>query len=274
MATTHKGGTRTWPRRPHFAPNQRLTAQQLNAIMDDELRRQRLLTRALHGHGVVFGYALTDENGHLVLKDHCIDISCGLIIDRHGRDLYWPGGSAVCSRHRQQAARLRWLVCSAGALRATARSAGRVRPLSLRRGAVARAEGRLHAQPVVSGSELGLSATSARPVHHPARLRLRPHRQRNRARSASGRSEMGMQRTRLALRYALRRVAVRPRGRHPDRVRGGLRRAGRRMPSASRYSAFARASPRSAKFVPTSTARRCCSSSRATVTSIWLGWHR
>ena len=97
MATTHNGGTRTWPRRPHFAPNQRLTAQQLNAIMDDELRRQRLLTRALHGHGVVFGYALTGENGHLVLKDHCIDISCGLIIDRHGRDLYWPGG-LLCVR--------------------------------------------------------------------------------------------------------------------------------------------------------------------------------
>jgi len=97
MATTHKGGTRTWPRRPHFAPNQRLTAQQLNAIIDDELRRQRLLTQALHGHGVVFGFALTDENGQLILKDHCIDISCGLIIDRHGRDLYWPGGR-LCVR--------------------------------------------------------------------------------------------------------------------------------------------------------------------------------
>ena len=204
MATTHKGGTRTWPRRPHFAPNQRLTAQQLNAIMDDELRRQRLLTRALHGHGVVFGYALTDEQRssrpegplyrYFVRADHRPARPRSLL----------AGRIAVCSRHRQQTARLRWLVCAAGALRATARSAGRMWPLFLRRGAVARAEGRLHAQPVVSGSELGLSATSARPVHQPARLRLRPHRQRNRARSASGRSEMGMQRTRLALRYALR----------------------------------------------------------------------
>jgi hypothetical protein len=101
MASTHQGGTRAWSRRPHFAPSQQLTAQQLNAIMDDELRRQRLLTSALHGHGVVFGYALAayrkgeaagHGEGELKLKDRCIDISCGLIIDRHGRDLYWPGG--------------------------------------------------------------------------------------------------------------------------------------------------------------------------------------
>jgi hypothetical protein len=101
MAITHNGGTRTWPRRPHFAPNQQLTAQQLNAIIEDELRRQRMLTRALHGHGVVFGYgfepyakreAYGDEKGELERKDHCIHVSCGLIIDLHGRDLYWPGG--------------------------------------------------------------------------------------------------------------------------------------------------------------------------------------
>jgi hypothetical protein len=97
MAITHNGGTRTSPGRPYFAPNQQLTAQQLNAIIDDELRRQRLLTRALHGSGIVFGYALTDEKGELAIKDHCIDISCGLIIDRHGRDLYWPGGP-LCVR--------------------------------------------------------------------------------------------------------------------------------------------------------------------------------
>jgi hypothetical protein len=114
MAITHNGGTRTWPGRPHFAPNQQLTAQQLNAIIDDELRRQRLLTSALHGSGIVFGYALTDEKGELTVKDHCIDISCGLIIDRHGRDLYWPGGP-LCVRDivNKQPDRDAWYVLQA-----------------------------------------------------------------------------------------------------------------------------------------------------------------
>jgi hypothetical protein len=143
---THNHGSKEWTGRPHFAPGQRLNAQALNAIMGDELRRERLTRVALHGHGVVFGYALArhdavaisagqasaqsaapgsagkaseqdaaaqvphlpanpegkpsyDDCGcsdrderRLKLTGPCIDITCGLIIDRHGRELYWQGG--------------------------------------------------------------------------------------------------------------------------------------------------------------------------------------
>jgi hypothetical protein len=120
---THDHGSKEWTRRPHFAPGQRLSAQALNAIMGDELRRERLTRVALHGYGIVFGYELTrqattyppagaeerpaparewpshDDCGcsdrdhrRLKLTDHRIEITCGLILDRHGRDLYWPGG--------------------------------------------------------------------------------------------------------------------------------------------------------------------------------------
>ena len=138
---------------PAFCSGQRLSAQALNAIMGDELRRERLTRVALHGHGVVFGYAFAREEAaaisagqashakrrsrdrprresrggdgssagpprrvekqrtaigqklphddcgcgdrddrRLKLTGPCIDITCGLIIDRHGRDLYWQGG--------------------------------------------------------------------------------------------------------------------------------------------------------------------------------------
>lgn len=158
METKHRDGGSKWTKRPHFSPGHRLSAEALNSIATDQLRRQRLLTRALHGQGVVFGYALErdpaaghDEgpdkpddpkqrrdadrpasdpdaeraelrdaleireepgrrpdpdtaSGHdpcgchdrdrrpLKRTDHCIHITCGLIFDRHGRDLYWPGG--------------------------------------------------------------------------------------------------------------------------------------------------------------------------------------
>jgi hypothetical protein len=112
MATMYHRGPAAWTKRPHFAPGQQLTAQGLNGIVDDALRRQRLITRVLNGFGVAFGYALTrqDQHGrrppehdhcgcrdgdHRLLKlgdHHAIEMSCGLIIDRHGRDLFWPGG--------------------------------------------------------------------------------------------------------------------------------------------------------------------------------------
>ena len=88
-----------WSRRPHFAPKQLLTAHQLNEALEDELKRQRLLNRALHGHGVVFGYALTrDQEGDLLTKKGCVQLGCGLALDRHGRMLYWPGGWVCMSQ--------------------------------------------------------------------------------------------------------------------------------------------------------------------------------
>lgn len=90
-----KTGTRIepWSRRPHFAARQLLTAHQLNAANDDELERQRLLNRALHGYGIIYGYGLTVDEHGLVNPDRgCVDISAGLGFDRHGRMLYWGGG--------------------------------------------------------------------------------------------------------------------------------------------------------------------------------------
>jgi hypothetical protein len=116
MDTIYHPDRTAWPKRPRFAPRQHLTAQQLNGIAADELRRQRLITRAMHGTGVVFGYRLrrigdppgeeasndairkaaagagSDDQRELAIDKHRIHIACGLIFDRHGRDLYWPGG--------------------------------------------------------------------------------------------------------------------------------------------------------------------------------------
>ena len=47
-----------WSKRPRFAPRQLLDADRLNAALDDELERQRLLNLALHGWGVVFGFGV------------------------------------------------------------------------------------------------------------------------------------------------------------------------------------------------------------------------
>ncbi|MFC8130880.1 hypothetical protein [Streptomyces sp. NPDC057302] len=82
-----------WSHRPHFMPRQSLTAEQLNAGLDDETRRQRLLNQAIHGYGAVIGLGLVaDDDGRLHLYDDCVQVSAGLALDRHGRMLYWPGG--------------------------------------------------------------------------------------------------------------------------------------------------------------------------------------
>lgn len=77
-----------WSKRPRFAPKQLLDAGRLNAGLDDELRRQRLLNLALHGWGVVFGYQVELREGGA--KNGCLSIACGLALDRHGRMLYSP----------------------------------------------------------------------------------------------------------------------------------------------------------------------------------------
>ncbi|WP_454778184.1 hypothetical protein [Georgenia muralis] len=82
-----------WSRRPSFTPRQMLTAEQLNAGLADELMRQQLLSRAVHGYGVVLGFALSvDDDGALDLRRGCLELSGGLALDRHGRMLLWEGG--------------------------------------------------------------------------------------------------------------------------------------------------------------------------------------
>ena len=70
-----------------------LTAEQLNAGLADEVKRERLLNRAVHGYGVVVGLGLVvDDDGDLDVEHGCLELTGGLALDRHGRMLYWKGG--------------------------------------------------------------------------------------------------------------------------------------------------------------------------------------
>ena len=93
MKPPHPSDRGAWSSRPHFSPRQLLTAEQLNAGLDDELYRQRLLSRAVHGYGVVTGFGpAQNEEGELDVERGCFHLSGGLALDRHGRMLYWAGG--------------------------------------------------------------------------------------------------------------------------------------------------------------------------------------
>ncbi|MGY1701249.1 hypothetical protein [Geodermatophilus sp. SYSU D00766] len=82
-----------WSRRPSYTQRQMLTAELLNAGLDDELKRQRLLNRAVHGFGVVLGLGVSaDAEGRLDLQRGCLELTPGLALDRRGRMLLWEGG--------------------------------------------------------------------------------------------------------------------------------------------------------------------------------------
>jgi hypothetical protein len=88
MADADPRAIKRWTRRPLFSPSQTLTAEQLNLMMDDQRSRTQKAMRALHGNGVIFGLAATQEEGRPPLK-----VSCGMALDRHGRLLHWAGGA-------------------------------------------------------------------------------------------------------------------------------------------------------------------------------------
>ncbi|TCM35975.1 hypothetical protein [Kribbella sp. VKM Ac-2568] len=80
-----------WSKRPRFAPRQLLDAQRLNAALDDELDRQRLLNVALHGWGVVFGFGVEIPGSgpdHRLRRADCVRVTCGLALDAFGRMLH------------------------------------------------------------------------------------------------------------------------------------------------------------------------------------------
>lgn len=92
---------RRWTRRPIFSPSQMLTAQQLNALIDDQRAHSEMLMRGLHGHGVIFGFAVTLHDPRPPIPNKYpalsipggspdLEISCGMALDRHGRLLHWP----------------------------------------------------------------------------------------------------------------------------------------------------------------------------------------
>ena len=80
-----------WSKRPRFAPRQLLDAERLNAALDDELQRQRLLNVALHGWGVVFGFGVGfPDTGpdRRRTRASCVLVTCGLALDAFGRMLH------------------------------------------------------------------------------------------------------------------------------------------------------------------------------------------
>ena len=108
-----------WTRRPRFSPNQMLTAQQLQTLLNGQREHSAMLMRALHGRGVIFGFAVTPgerkceeeqyernslakgaqkelaerrQRGWVWAGSTRLDISCGMALDRHGRLLRWPAG--------------------------------------------------------------------------------------------------------------------------------------------------------------------------------------
>lgn len=83
-----------WTRRPSFAPSQMLTAEQLTTLIESQRTHSERLMRALHGHGVIFGLAVSGPSEKDLSPD-CepqLQIGCGMALDRHGRLLRWPGG--------------------------------------------------------------------------------------------------------------------------------------------------------------------------------------
>lgn len=90
MADADPRAPRRWTRRPLFSPSQMLTAEQLNLMMDEQRAQSEKLMRGLHGNGVIFGLAVTREDGPTPLR-----VSCGMALDRHGRLLHWSGGAVT-----------------------------------------------------------------------------------------------------------------------------------------------------------------------------------
>ena len=93
MANRSTTAFKPWSQRPRFEPGAQLRAEDLNRAHREQLERQRLIQRGVFGNGVVFGYKLElDEDGKLAVADGCLKLGCGLALDCHGRELYWPGG--------------------------------------------------------------------------------------------------------------------------------------------------------------------------------------
>jgi hypothetical protein len=93
MNRNHGVEREAWSRRPHYTPRQRLTADQLNTGLLDELERQQIINQAIHGFGVVMGYGLALlEDGTLDLRHGQLKIGDGLALDRYGRMLVWKRG--------------------------------------------------------------------------------------------------------------------------------------------------------------------------------------
>lgn len=117
MSEADQTSPQRWTRRPQFSPYQLLSAEQLTSIVESQREHSEMLMRALHGEGVIFGFAVkpgereceemkADQKGAKKGKQEAqpewrqrgwpwigttkLQISCGMALDRHGRLLRWP----------------------------------------------------------------------------------------------------------------------------------------------------------------------------------------
>lgn len=74
--------------RNQYFEGKRLTAESFRVEQAYALDRRRLLNRALHGWGVVYGYAMAPDRGGTGLR-----IGAGLALDACGRELLWSGAA-------------------------------------------------------------------------------------------------------------------------------------------------------------------------------------
>lgn len=82
-----------WTERPVFQHGQRLTPERLNRIHEHFTGRMRHALLGIAGPGVVYGFQIeTDDDGKCRRRDGKIYVSCGLALDRFGRQLLWKGG--------------------------------------------------------------------------------------------------------------------------------------------------------------------------------------
>ncbi len=93
MTNKDKTKNQNWMKRPVFKDNQRLTPERLNRVQDHHIARLRMALLGLAGPGVIYGFEIdTDSEHKCTIEKGSIKIGCGLAIDCHGRQLYWPGG--------------------------------------------------------------------------------------------------------------------------------------------------------------------------------------
>ena len=92
MTSTAPTQTYEWLNRPVFRQHQRLTPDRLNRVLDHQAARLRQALLGIAGPGIVYGYAIDAHAGKGEAPKGCLYIQCGLAIDCHGRQLFWPGG--------------------------------------------------------------------------------------------------------------------------------------------------------------------------------------
>lgn len=74
--------------RNRYFPRKNLTADDFRLEQGYGIERRRLLNRAVHGWGVVYGFGLELQEGRLFCRE-------GLALDRHGREVFRPESGTV-----------------------------------------------------------------------------------------------------------------------------------------------------------------------------------